>query len=65
MAPTSCYFLVHVLWVVEKNQQIGHKNSSREGVGGCVPFLWSFCCCLYEQITVLFLKSIYILQDMK
>lgn len=21
MPPTSCYFLVHVLWVVEKNQQ--------------------------------------------
>lgn len=64
MPPTSCYFLVHVLWVVEKNQQVGHKNSSSRGWGG-VPFLWPFCCCLYGQITVLFLKSIYILQDMK
>lgn len=64
MAPTSCYFFGPCFVGGRKNQQVGHKNSSSRGWGG-VPFLWPFCCCLYGQITVLFLKSIYILQDMK
>lgn len=59
MPPTSCYFLVHVLWVVEKNQQVGHKNSSSRGWGGCAVSLALLLLPLWANNSALFKKYIY------